>query len=335
MNGAMSKADVWNAVAKHRSEIVGKLQSFTDDGVDVEGIYHDVAIHLTEQDTSKLIAKKLPGLLYWKTRNRCVDYLQVHGNDPKRRVPYDPDDPSEELEAVEAEAAKAAWEAAKADLDRELLLRRIPEALARTWRMHLIEGYTWPEIAARRGVTEWTARQDFQAATAAMTWIVEHEGQFAPREHVESPRHKAAREEIEWRCAQLRPAVTKPTTRIKKPDPRTFWYGTMTLKYFDWMKELEARIKRGERFPHANPWHVDLPAALDEMPLRSLDHKMYELSLMSEQLGFTPTLERKRRCRQVIQFADTAARKRALAKASTGYPMLPQPYYDPTVALAA
>jgi hypothetical protein len=53
--------------------------------------------------------------------------------------------------------------------------------------------------------------------------VLEHEGELPAREHVENPEEKARREEIEWRCAQLRrgPTPGKPARyERKKLDPR-------------------------------------------------------------------------------------------------------------------
>jgi DNA-directed RNA polymerase specialized sigma24 family protein len=278
----MHKQDVWEVAIRHRSEIVGKLQSFANVGVDVEGIYDEVALHLSRGDTSKLDTR-LPGLLYDKTRKRCLDYLARHGNDPKRRVSYDSDAEPEaqfpEVLRVEVEAAERAWQIAESRLDRDLLLRRLPQDLAQTVMLHDIDGYTLDETATRRHVSVSTVRRDLQEATTALEWIVEHEGRLPPREYVESPRHKAAREAIERRCAQLRPVATKPTLgRTKKLDPRTFMFSTATIAWFEWIAEVEARIKRGERLSHAK-----------RQPLRSIDHKMADLIVFAERTKETPS----------------------------------------------
>jgi hypothetical protein len=160
-------------------------------------------------------------------------------------------------------------------------MARIPEELALIYRAHHEYGLTLDELAARLQVSKWAVRVKLVEADEALKQIERDEanGTLKPRAPHETPRHKAAREAIEWRCAALRPAATKLTGTSKKPDPRTFWYTNLTIKFQDWSKELEARIRRGGRYPHAKPPSLakDLGGSMIEMPLNSLWSKLCDL----------------------------------------------------------
>jgi hypothetical protein len=85
----------------------------------------------------------------------------------------------------------------------------------------------------------------------------------------ELPRRKPRRGEVtRWR-RMLRPA--RPTMRMPKDDPRRFWYSYETIKFFEWLKEVAAREKRGEKHPHLRRrWITDI------------SHRMYDLNLLAE-----------------------------------------------------
>lgn len=288
----MNTDAVVNMIEAQRKAIIGKLAYFARSGVDVESCYQEVALKLIQKDPSKLDAVMLPKELYWLVRQACERWFRNWDDDPKRRVAYEthPEDDDEEgggkqlpeVQAAEAEISERVWNAETSRIDTSLLLRRLPYELARTVELRL-EGYTYPEIAALLKVSKWNVRSDFQDAMTVLKRLVKLERRgvrLAPREPVETPRFKAAREAIEWRCSQFRRKATKPTQcGARKLDPRSFWYSYLTIAFLDWEKELAARSKRGERFPYAKPRSSKLwPAAMMEWPLISIDHKLYDLA---------------------------------------------------------
>lgn len=220
----ITKDVVDKVIVEQRAAVVREHKKFEYSGVGVEDCYHDVVVtHLedTDQmlkpitdDEAKLIEAKLPKELNRDTRQACQRWFRYWDDDPKRRVTYeaDPDEErSPEIDEAEIKISEQRQAVIDWNLWEDLRLRRLPHDAAVTYRMHIVEGYTWPEIAEKRGVSEWTARQDFAAARAGLRYVLEHAGHLAPREPVENPEEKARREAIERHCAQLRPAVTKPT----------------------------------------------------------------------------------------------------------------------------
>lgn len=275
----MNTDAVVNMIEAQRKAIIGKLAYFARSGVDVESCYQEVALKLIQKDPSKLDADKLPKELYWLVRQACQRWFRHWDDDPKRRAPFE-----ETCEVVKAsiERSKVEWDTRFDRLNAVMLQRRLPARLARTVELRL-EGYTYPEIAALLKVSKWNVRSDFQDAMTVLKRLVKLERRgvrLAPREPVETPRFKAAREAIEWRCSQFRRKATKPTQcGARKLDPRSFWYSYLTIAFLDWEKELAARSKRGERFPYAKPRSSKLwPAAMMEWPLISIDHKLYDLA---------------------------------------------------------
>jgi hypothetical protein len=293
----MTKDEVWDVVAKFEKELRRKLRSYEASGVDLHAMYMDVAEGIVEgrlAELGKLEKDRLPGLLWYHTRYACLDRLRSY--EMAKRAAWANNESVDGCGDGDAEAycvwrpASGAQERVEEwddrPLDMVMRLRRIPAELANTYALYHAAGHTLQELAEKLSVSVWEIRRRLDAADAALQQIDrdEAEGNLQPRAQHETPRHKARREAAERSCAQLRrPTAGKPRAHQgKKLDPRTWWYSTVTIKWFEWIEELAARIKRGERVPYAKPILKYGPAAMMERPLSSLDHKLYDLILFVE-----------------------------------------------------
>jgi RNA polymerase sigma-70 factor (ECF subfamily) len=122
---------------------------------DVDDLVHDVFLHAMRNLRSLREAAAFPGWLAAIARNRAADYHRRS----RENVELHDEIADEKTPQPEPHAILAA-------------IRSLPEAYSETLMLRLVEGLTGPEIAARTGLTQGSARVNLHRGMAKLREIL-------------------------------------------------------------------------------------------------------------------------------------------------------------------